>query len=198
MAFLESRMSVHIERDAKVIRTNRGREKSYSKSGRLYQNFTWPWSINEFDISHGILLPNGWAEIDAMWEVIHFTPYSGLRFRNWADYQGVKGNTSLLNTSSNFYQLRRSRTFASVTRHKPIYKPNSDVVIYDAADAACTFTLDTTTGIATVTSGTPSYWVGTFDHPVTFKDNEMMARLNGTTSNLILIAEPIILEELML
>lgn len=198
MAFLEARMSIHIERDAKVVRANRGRSKTYTSGGRLYQNFTWPWSLSEFDISHGVLMPNGWEEIDAMWEVINFTPYSGLRFRNWADYQGVKGNTSLLNTTGNEYQLRRSRTFAAVTQYKPIYKPTSDVVVYDASDTPCTFTLDTTTGIATVTAGTPSYWTGTFDYPVTFRDNEMMMRLNGTTSNLILVAEPIILEELML
>ena len=90
MAFLESRMSVHIERGAKVIRTNRGRTKAYTGSGKMAQDFAWSAPISEFDISHGILLPDGYAEIDAMWHVVHFTPYEGLRFRNWADYIGVK------------------------------------------------------------------------------------------------------------
>ena len=198
MAFLESRMSVHIERGAKVIRTNRGRSKIYTGSGRMAQDFAWSAPISEFDISHGILLHDGYEEIDAMWHVVHFTPYEGLRFRNWADYRGIKGNTSLANISGNTYQLRRTSTFAAVTFHRPIYKPTSDVVVYTAADTPCTFVLDTATGIATVTAGVPSYWTGTFDYPVTFKDNEMASRLDGVTSNLILVADPIMLEEVRL
>ena len=204
MAFLESRMSSRIERGAKGGPTNRGRKKTYSGSGRLKQNFEWSAPLSEFDISHGILLPDatvdphGLVEIESMWHVIHFTPYSGLRFRNWADYKGVKANTTLTNTSSNLWQLQRKYTFASITHKKDIYKPAADVAIFDVSDAACTFTLNTATGIATVTSGTPSYWTGTFDYPVTFKDNELMMRLDGTTSNLILVADPIILEEIRL
>ena len=198
MAFLESRMSVHIERGAKVISTNRGRTKAYTGSGKMSQDFAWSAPISEFDISHGILLPAGYEEIDAMWHVINFTPYSGLRFRNWADFKGVKGNTSLVNITGTQWQLRRTYTFASITFHRPIYKPTSDVVVYNSSDTPVTFTLDTATGIATVTSGTPSYWVGTFDYPVTFKENDMSTRLDGVTSNLILVADQIVLEEIRL
>lgn len=198
MAFLESRMSVHIERGAKVIRTNRGRTKAYTGSGKMSQDFAWSAPISEFDISHGILLPAGYEEIDAMWHVINFTPYSGLRFRNWADFKGVKGKTSLVNITGTQWQLRRTYTFASITFHRPIYKPTSDVVVYNSSDTPVTFTLDTATGIATVTSGTPSYWVGTFDYPVTFKENDMSTRLDGVTSNLILVADQIVLEEIRL
>jgi len=198
MAFLESRMSVHIERGAEVIRTNRGRTKAYTGSGKMSQDFAWSAPISEFDISHGILLPAGYEEIDAMWHVINFTPYSGLRFRNWADFKGVKGNTSLVNITGTQWQLRRTYTFASITFHRPIYKPTSDVVVYNSSDTPVTFTLDTATGIATVTSGTPSYWVGTFDYPVTFKENDMSTRLDGVTSNLILVADQIVLEEIRL
>lgn len=198
MAFLESRMSVHIERGAKVARTNRGRRKAYTGSGKLQQSFDWEQPLSEFDISHGILSPDGYAEIDAMWHVINFTPYSGLRFRNWADYLAVKANTTLTNISGNLWQLQRKHTFASITFKHTIYKPTSDVGIFTSGDTPCTFTLDTATGIATVTAGTPSYWTGTFDYPVTFKDNEVMARLDGVTSNLLLISDPIILEEVRL
>lgn len=198
MAFLESRMSPRIERGAKGGPTNRGRHKVYTGSGHLQQSFEWSAPISEFDISHGILLPDGFAEIEAMWHVIHFTPYSGFRFRNWADYQGTQDNTTLTLISGNDYQLQRKYTFASITYKKAIRKPTSDVAIYTASHTLCTFTLDTATGIATITSGTPSYWTGTFDYPVTFKDNELMMRLDGTTTNLLLVAEPVILEEVRL
>lgn len=198
MAFLESRMSARIERGAKGGPTNRGRRKVYSTSGKMNQVFEWSAPISEFDISHGILLPDGYAEIEAMWHVIHFTPYSGFRFRNWADYQAVKANTTLTNIVSNTYQLQRKHTFASITYKRNIYKPNSGVTVYDSSDVACTASVNTATGIATVTSGTPSYWIGTFDIPVTFKDNDLMMRLDGTTSNLLLVADQIILEEIRL
>ena len=198
MAFLESRMSARIERGAKGGPTNRGRRKVYSTSGKMNQVFEWSAPISEFDISHGILLPDGYAEIEAMWHVIHFTPYSGFRFRNWADYQAVKANTTLTNIVSNTYQLQRKHTFASITYKRNIYKPNAGVTVYDSSDVACTASVNTATGIATVTSGTPSYWIGTFDIPVTFKDNDLMMRLDGTTSNLLLVADSIILEEIRL
>lgn len=198
MAFLESRMSPRIERGAKGGPTNRGRRKIYSASGKMNQVFEWSAPISEFDISHGILLPDGYAEIEAMWHVIHFTPYSGFRFRNWADYQAVKANTTLTNIVSNTYQLQRKHTFASITYKRNIYKPNAGVTVYDSSDVACTASVNTATGIATVTSGTPSYWIGTFDIPVTFKDNDLMMRLDGTTSNLLLVADSIILEEIRL
>jgi|SRR5690606_17256092 uncharacterized protein (TIGR02217 family) len=198
MAFLESRMSARIERGAKGGPTNRGRRKVYSTSGKMNQVFEWSAPISEFDISHGILLPDGYAEIEAMWHVIHFTPYSGFRFRNWADYQAVKANSTLTNIVSNTYQLQRKHTFASITYKRNIYKPNAGVTVYDSSDVACTASVNTATGIATVTSGTPSYWIGTFDIPVTFKDNDLMMRLDGTTSNLLLVADPIILEEIRL
>jgi uncharacterized protein (TIGR02217 family) len=198
MAFLESRMSARIERGAKGGPTNRGRRKVYSTSGKMNQVFEWSAPISEFDISHGILLPDGYAEIEAMWHVIHFTPYSGFRFRNWADYQAVKANSTLTNIVSNTYQLQRKHTFASITYKRNIYKPNAGVTVYDSSDVACTASVNTATGIATVTSGTPSYWIGTFDIPVTFKDNDLMMRLDGTTSNLLLVADSIILEEIRL
>lgn len=198
MAFLESRMSARIERGAKGGPTNRGRRKVYSTSGRMNQVFEWSAPISEFDISHGILLPDGYAEIEAMWHVIHFTPYSGFRFRNWADYQAVKANSTLTNIVSNTYQLQRKHTFASITYKRNIYKPNAGVTVYDSSDVACTASVNTATGIATVTSGTPSYWIGTFDIPVTFKDNDLMMRLDGTTSNLLMVADSIILEEIRL
>ena len=36
------------------------------------------------------------------------------------------------------------------------------------------------------------------DYPVTFKDNEMASRLDGVTSNLILVQDGITLEEIRL
>lgn len=191
-------MSSRIERGAKGGPTNRGRRKIYTTSGKMAQIFEWSAPISEFDISHGILSPTDYAEYEAMWHVIHFTPYSGFRFRNWADYQAVKANTTLTNITGTQWQLQRKHTFASVTFKRNIYKPTSDVAVFAANDSPCTFTLDTATGIASVTSGTPSYWTGTFDYPVTFKDNDLKMRLDGTTSNLLLVADSIVLEEIRL
>ena len=118
MAFLESRMSVHIERGAKVIRTNRGRTKAYTGSGKMAQDFAWSAPISEFDI---VIVD---SNIDPA--VVHFTPYEGLRFRNWADYIGVKTNTSLVNTTATCGNcagttpLRRSRSTGSSRSPHPM------------------------------------------------------------------------------
>lgn len=198
MAFLESRLDPRIERGAKGGPTNRGRRKVYSSSGRLRQAFEWSAPLYEFDVSHGMQSDAGFESLLSMWYVVNFTPYEGFRFRDPRDYIATATNSTLTLITGNTWQLERKYTFASVTHKRSIKKPNTGVAIFDVGGSPCTFGVDTTTGIATVTAGTPSYWTGTFDVPVTFKDNALMATLESAQGNTAAIADPVLLEEIRL
>ncbi|HEX7042111.1 MAG TPA: hypothetical protein VF189_02585, partial [Patescibacteria group bacterium] len=88
--------------------------------------------------------------------------------------------------------------FGGITFKRDITKPVSGTVtVYDASDVVLTATIDTTTGIATINTGTPSYWIGEFDLPMTFTDNKWRARLEVSTTNLYLVTDPIMMEEVL-
>jgi uncharacterized protein (TIGR02217 family) len=198
MSFLEQRIDSRIERGALGGPTNRGRRKVYSTNGRLVQQFDWTTPVHEYNVAHGMRSAADFAALQAMWYVVHFTPYEGFRFRDWRDYIATATNSTLTLISGNQYQLQRAYTFASITFKRNITKPNSGVAIFEAGGTPCTATVDTVTGIATVTAGTPAYWTGTFDVPVTFKDNEFMEELDGDIGNLLTAPRPLVLEELIL
>ena len=198
MAFLEQRIDERIERQATGGPTNRGRVKIYTGSGKLQQGFYWSAPLHEFNISLGIREELSADKIKSLWYVVNFTPYEGFRFRWWRDYIATATNTAVENTTGTEYQLQRKHTFGGVDFLRNIYKPNSDVAVFEANGTPCTFTTDTTTGIVDVSSGTPAYWTGTFDFPVTFRDGDFIETLDGNIGNLAISPPNIVLEEIRL
>jgi uncharacterized protein (TIGR02217 family) len=207
MAFLESRIDPLITRGALRKVTQPGRKKTYV-SGKLEQDFNNTLPTHTYEVSHGIreamvrggLTPErSYFKVLDLFYVVMFTPYQGFRFKDWADYQGVKDNTALSLISGAIYQLQRKHTFGGVDFYRPIYKPvDGTVTVYDASDAQVTGTVDPTTGQFTADSGTPSYWVGEFDIPVTFAQDEWSAELQVATQNLHVLNGTIPLEEIRL
>lgn len=198
MAFLESRLDARIERGAKGGPTNPGRVKAYTRSGKLSQGFYASMPIHRFDVSHGIRSQADYQAILDLWYVVNFTPYTGFRFKDHRDFQATRTNTALTLISGSTYQLQRAYTVGATTFLRDIFKPvTGTVVVYNAAGAALTATVDYTTGQADVT-GTPETWAGEFDVPVTFTDNEWASSLEVHADNLHLRIDPIKLEELRL
>lgn len=198
MAFLEQRIDSRIERGARGGPTNAGRLKPYLASGALRQVFTWAQALHSYDVSHGCRDAADLESLRSLWWVVNFTPYDGFRFRDWRDYRGVKGTTALRQITSTTYQLQRTYTFGGITVTRDIVKPVAGVQVYNSSDSLLTSSLDTTTGIATVATGTPSYWTGEFDVPVTFADNEWIEDTESTSAGALPILPTIKLEELLI
>lgn len=199
MAFLEQRIDSKIERGAKGGPTNPGRVKAYTRSGKLSQGFHASMPIHRYDVSHGIRSKADFQRVLDLWYVVNFTPYVGFRFKDHRDYQATQSNSALTLISGTTYQLQRAYTFGASTFLRDIFKPvTGTVVVYNAGGTPLTATIDYTTGIATVPSGTPAKWAGEFDVPVTFTDNEWASSLEVHTENLHLRIDPIKLEEIRL
>ena len=206
MAFLESRLDPVITRGAVRKVTQPGRRKTYV-SGRLEQDFNNTLPVHTYEVSHGMrdamirggLTPErSYFKVLDLFYVVMFTPYEGFRFKDWADYQGVRDNTALQLISGTTWQLHRKHTFGGVDFFRPIYKPvDGTVTVYDASDATLTGTLDATTGQWTG-SGTPSYWIGEFDVPVTFSSDEWSAELQVATQNMHVLNGTVQVEEIRL
>ena len=103
MAFLESRLDPVITRGALRKVTQPGRRKTYV-SGMLEQDFNNTMPVHKYELSHGLRLAmtvggltpeRSYFKVMDAFYVVMFTPYEGLRMKDWADFQGVKDNTAL-------------------------------------------------------------------------------------------------------
>lgn len=205
MAFLEQRLSDRTEFGAKGGPVNHGRQMIRTASGRLRQVFTWSEPLHTYTVSHGVLDQAQMEELRSFWYVVNFTPYEGFRFRDWTDYQATQDNSRCTLISGSDYQLQRIYKVGSIEFVRKIQKPASGAVVYrtrSSVVSAATASVDTTTGIATISShvsGDTYTWVGEFDIPVTFSDQEWVSELLAATQQSQLTDSPEInLEEILL
>lgn len=193
MAFLEQRISERITAGAVGGPMVPGREKNYTTAGKLRQNFTAAMPVHKYDVSHGLRTRDDFQSVLDLWYVVMFTPYEGFRFKDWRDYLLTRTNSRMVLVTTGHYQIYRVHTFGGIEFLRPIYKPVGQVTVYDGGGSTCLGTTDTTTGIYTVTSGTPATCVGEFDVPVTFTDDEWTITMQQTN---FVDSGPIKLEEI--
>jgi len=181
MTFLESRLSTRITRGATRKVRQPGRTKTYTPNGALRQNFTASLPKHTFSIGHGLMdcgdVARSYHTVLDLFYLVMFTPYVGFRLRDEADYKATALNSSATLVTGSTYQLNRKHTFGGQTFMRPIYKPVNNVAlaVFNAGGTPLTPTVDYTDGTFTVASGTPAYWTGEFDLPVTFVEDEWSA-----------------------
>lgn len=199
MAFLESRISDRITAETEFEVEHPTRLKLYAQ-GRLEQVFGDSPPRHVVNLALGVRNKADFQELVDAFYVVMFTPYTGLRVKNWQDYQATATNSAIASLGAGVYQLQRKHVFGAITYLRDIKKPvnNGALAVYDAGNVALTATVDYTAGTFTVVSGTPSYWIGEFDLPMTFVDSRWRARLEVSTQNLHLVNEPIMMEEILL
>ncbi len=149
------------------------------------------------NLQHGIQDEDQFAAIVDAFYVVMFTPYEGLLVKNWADFKATLTNSAVEALGGGDYQLQRKHTFGGVSLMRDITKPCNDgtVAVYDAGNNLLTSTIDYTTGIFTVSSGTPAKWVGKFDTPMTFEADKWEAELLSSPREPLRVSDPIWMEE---
>ena len=206
MAFLEQRISDEASRGSRGGPMGT-REKVYSKSRRLYQDFPTSRPLQVYDYNFGNKLQADFEALRAMFYVVFGTPYTGFRWKDWNDYKLTQSNSVLVFITGSTWQIYRRYSLASgVHWDRIIQKPNADCVIKRTRStvvSTASATVDTTTGIATISghqSGDTYTCEGTFDVPVTFADNEALANieLDGLSDDEIQGLPSIRLEEILL
>lgn len=199
MAFLESRISPRITADTDFVVTHPSRTKVYTYGGRLEQEFGDSPPVHKVNLALGVRSKADYQSLIDAFYIVMFTPYEGLRVKNWQDFQATATNSAVASLGGGEYQLQRRHSFGGISYLRDIKKPVSGTVaVYAAGGTPLTATVDTTDGTFTVVSGTPAYWVGEYDIPMTFSDDQWRARLEVSTQNLHMVIDPIMMEELIL
>jgi len=155
--------------------------------------------LHRVNLAHGVRSKSDFQTLIDAFYVCMFTPYVGLRVKNWQDYQATSTNSRVLQVTGTTYKLQRKHTFGGVSYYRDIKKPiTGKVAVYNASNALLSSTPDYTDGTVVVATGTPAYWIGEFDLPMAFTDNSWKARLEVSTYNLHIVNDPIMLEEILL
>lgn len=206
MSFLEQRIDPRITQGIVFRETVPGRTIARLPGGAIAQNFVSSMPLTAGDLVHGVRSASEYQTLIDAWYIVMFTPYEGLRVKNWRDFQATLTNTSatFVTGSTTVLQLQRKHTFGGITFLRDIKKPCASpaVVVYrtrTGSTASIAATVDTTTGLATIsghTSGDTYTWTGEFDIPMTFTSNEWGASIEGTSSNVFVVSGSIQMEEI--
>lgn len=136
--------------------------------GDEYRNAAWSQSRGEWDISEVLRSTNpssAYAHkiIRNYFRVCKGQLY-GFRFRDPEDNSDEGGGVFVQLTATTF-QMYKQYAIAPLSDLQIIIKPVAGSIVVTGGSGA---SVDSTTGVVTVSSGTPTSWTGSFDFPVRF------------------------------
>lgn len=204
LPFLATPIDDAVARGMQSTPTVPGRVKRYTATGRLTQNYSSALPLHRFELSHGIKRLAQFEAIQALFYVVHFTPYAGFPVRDPRDFRLMQANSRLTFITGSTWQINRVYTYGGVDFLRPIQKPETGIVVKRTRSgvvSTATASVDTATGIATISGhvGGDTYTCeGRFYVPVTFSDDEWTAECIGSVDDLVIVSGQIKLEEIRL
>lgn len=138
-------------------------------SGSEQRNANWQDSLCSYDVAHGVKTQ---AQLDVL--LAFFRVMKGransFRFKDWSDYKAETGEGIFRAIDSTHFQMVKRYATAGTNHDRDITKPVSGT---ESVTGGTGVSVDYTTGIVTVTSGTPTAWTGQFDVPARFDTDQM-------------------------
>lgn len=133
-------------------------------SGMEQRNVTWAQARRRYDVAHAARLP---AASDAVKAFFHnmLGKAHGFRFKDWTDYSATIAEGKFTAISGTTFQMTKRYTSGGQTYDRVISKPVSGTV---SVTGGAGVSISYTTGIVSVSSGTPTTWSGEFDVPCRF------------------------------
>lgn len=142
-------------------------------SGFEQRNATWQDARSVWDVSHGV---KNQAQLDiliAFFRVMKGRA-NGFRFKDFADFDATTGEGIFRAIDATHFQMVKRYTTAGNNHDRDITKPVTGTAQITGGTGV---SVDYTTGIVTVTSGTPTAWTGQFDVPCRFDTDQMKTSL---------------------
>ena len=162
-------------------------------SGRDGRIPAWSQARIRFDVGRRAMNVADTATLDAFFRAVKGRAY-GFRIKDWTDFTADVTTGVCSKVSSGVYQLGKAYITGALSETRMIQKPVAgSVQIYkNGVLLTSGVSLDTTTGLATITpapGGTDLLtWAGQFDVPVRFDADDMKKQIidrSGRTGDLI-------------
>lgn len=204
MDFLDERFPDRISfgaRGGPVWKTTR----VMTHSGRRWVNREWDYPLHRYQVAQAVKTNADFEEVRAFFYIVAGA-YEGFRFKDWSDFECTLDNSRLVLQagSPTLWQLARVYRVGAREFVRPIYKPCASPApqVYRTRSGSTTLataTVDTSTGLAAISghvSGDTYRWVGEFDVPVAFVDDELEAVIADKGDDGFLMSWPsIVIEE---
>jgi uncharacterized protein (TIGR02217 family) len=155
------------------------------ESGQEYRNQGWSQALRRYEISHSARSPSIASQIVSCFMVAQGRT-NGFRLKDWADYTVAASEGVFVMLTSTTFQLYKRYTFGSVNHDRKITKPVASPAI--SVTGGTFASVDTTTGIVTMTAGTPTSWSGQFDVPVRFDVDELKSEIIDKSGGQFVVA----------
>lgn len=146
-------------------------------SGHEQRNAAWQDARGAWDVAHGVRTQAQMDELVAFFRVMKGRA-NGFRFKDWSDYTVGSGEGVFRTIDSTHFQLVRRYTTSGNNHDRDISKPVSGTLSITGGTVS---SVDYTTGIVTMSSGTPTAWTGEFDVPCRFDTDQMKVRIDLST-----------------
>jgi uncharacterized protein (TIGR02217 family) len=144
-------------------------------SGAEFRNQSWTQARRKYDVAHA-------ARHKAQFDILlaFFLAMggrtNGFRYKDWLDFTATGSQGIFTLVSSGLYQMVKRYTVGASTYDRTITKPISSTLAITGGVVA---SVNSATGVVTMTSGTPTLWTGEFDVPVRFDTDVCNAELIG-------------------
>jgi uncharacterized protein (TIGR02217 family) len=139
--------------------------------GYEFRNQNWTYPLHSWTVGHNARLDQDLAPLRK-----HYRAMKGrantFRFKDWTDFR-VPDNTGsgrFQMIDSTHFQMAKLYDNGSPQEVRKITKPISGTVTITGGTV---LSIDYTTGIVTMTAGTPTDWVGQFDVPCRYDTDQM-------------------------
>lgn len=138
-------------------------------SGYEQRNAVWADARCVFDVSHGVKTQ---AQLDILLAFFRVMKgrSNGFRFKDWSDYSAAGSQGVFTTIDATHYQMWKRYTTSGNNSDRKIQKPVNGTIQVTGGTGV---SVDYTTGIVTVSSGTPTAWAGEFDVPCRFDVDQM-------------------------
>ncbi len=141
-------------------------------SGREQRNSVWDYPRHEYDCAHAARYVEQYKPLQNFFHVAGGMA-NGFRVKDWLDFTvtGTEGVFDMIDATH--FQLVKAYFSGAQSRERAIQKPTLGSVIVTGGTFG---SIDLSTGIVTMASGTPTSWVGEFDVPCRFDTDRMVGR----------------------
>lgn len=142
-------------------------------SGAESRNQRWSMGRCQYEVSHAARLPTAYNALIAFFRNAKGRA-NAFRFKDWSDFSATASEGRFTSLSSTTFQMVKRYTSGSASEDRIITKPVSGTV---TVTGGTLLSVNYTTGIVTMTSGTPTSWSGEFDVPCRFDIDVMKGEI---------------------
>lgn len=152
----------------------------YTGGGQVYVNQSSDQALCRYDVSHAARSEAAFAELLAFFRACR-GPLHSFPFKDWTDYLVTSAQGAFQLLTATTFQMYRKYSVGGVDHYRKVLKPVSGTVTVTGGSSP---SVNYSTGVVTVASGTPTAWAGEFDVPCRFVMDDMRGEIiDGATND---------------